>query len=71
VATDVNGANLELGDLPQATTGTAGPQTFTVNADFVTQLLQGNVYSNIHTTAFPGGEIRGQLSRANGTLEFR
>jgi hypothetical protein len=26
-------------------------------------LLAGNVYVNIHTTMFPGGEIRGQLVR--------
>jgi predicted outer membrane repeat protein len=68
VATDADGANIELGNLPQATTGTAGPQTFTVNADFVTQLLQSNIYANVHTVAFPDGEIRGQLALANGTF---
>jgi hypothetical protein len=28
----------------------------------VTQFLAGNLYFNIHTVPFPGGEIRGQLS---------
>jgi hypothetical protein len=68
VATDANGNSLELGNLPQTTTGTAGPQTFTVNGAFVAQLLQGNIYANIHTTAFPKGEIRGQLSLTNGAF---
>jgi parallel beta-helix repeat protein/predicted outer membrane repeat protein len=68
VATDANGANIELGNLPQTTSGTAGPQTFTVNAAVVAQLLQGNIYGNIHTTAFPTGEIRGQLALTNGAF---
>jgi hypothetical protein len=66
VATDANGNHLELMKLPQATSGTVGPQTFTVNAAFVTQLLAGNIYANIHTTAFATGEIRGQFALANG-----
>jgi hypothetical protein len=32
-------------------------------ADAVTQILNGNSYANVHTTTFPGGEIRGQLVR--------
>jgi predicted outer membrane repeat protein len=68
VATDADGANIELSDLPQDTSDTAGPQTFTVTADFVSQLLQGNIYVNLHTTAFTGGEIRGQVGLANGTF---
>ena len=31
--------------------------------DAVTQILNGNAYANVHTRAFPGGEIRGQLEQ--------
>jgi hypothetical protein len=44
------------------------PQTFTVNDMFVSQLLQGNIYANIHTASFPEGEIRGQFALANGAF---
>jgi len=36
----------------------AGISTWT---DFINALLAGNAYVNVHTTAHPGGEIRGQL----------
>jgi len=36
----------------------AGINTWT---DFINALLVGNAYVNVHTTAHPGGEIRGQL----------
>jgi Cu/Zn superoxide dismutase len=35
----------------------------------VTELLKGNVYVNLHTAAFPGGEIRGQLTLSGGIAE--
>ena len=34
-------------------------------ADLLTAIRNGTAYVNVHTTLFPGGEIRGQLSRAN------
>jgi predicted outer membrane repeat protein len=68
IATDVNGDNIELADLPQDTSDTVGPQTFMVNDQFVSQLLQGNIYANMHTAAFPEGEIRGQFALTDGVF---
>jgi CHRD domain len=34
-------------------------------SDLLTAIRSGNAYVNVHTTAFPGGEIRGQLAPAN------
>ena len=35
--------------------------------DLISDLLLGNVYMNIHTTDYGGGEIRGQLEREDAT----
>lgn len=32
-----------------------------LSAEMVDELFAGNLYLNFHTTAFPGGEIRGQI----------
>ncbi len=32
-----------------------------LSAGQVSELFAGNMYANFHTTAFPGGEIRGQI----------
>ncbi len=37
-----------------------GIQTF---EDAIQALLSGNTYINVHSSAFPGGEIRGQITR--------
>jgi hypothetical protein len=34
-------------------------------ADLVSNIRSGNAYVNVHTTTFPGGEIRGQLQTLN------
>jgi hypothetical protein len=67
IATDANGNNIEL-NVPMATTVTIPPQTFTVNAPFVAQLVQGNIYANVHTQNHMDGEIRGQLAMTNGVF---
>ncbi len=54
-----------------ALTGTFGcsdvvvraPQGINSCEDFEQALLLGNTYVNVHSTANPGGEIRGQLTR--------
>ena len=34
-------------------------------ADLLAAIRNGTAYVNVHTTLYPGGEIRGQLTRAN------
>jgi hypothetical protein len=47
--------------VPAATAGSIPEQTFAINATQVGWLFSGYLYMNVHTSAFPGGEIRGQL----------
>ena len=44
--------------------------TVTLNATQEAQLLAGRWYANIHTSAFAGGEIRGQLFETNPVHSF-
>ena len=46
--------NLNSGCIPT-------PQSFAIGAVQVSELLAGLMYANVHSTTFPGGEIRGQL----------
>ncbi len=62
--------------------GTNGPVVFPITTDFigntgqgywtsipdslVDAMLSGDIYINIHSKAYPAGEIRGQLERADG-----
>ncbi len=39
----------------------AGPLKGKTVADLVSDIKDGNAYVNVHTTAHPGGEIRGQI----------
>lgn len=39
-----------------------GPMSGMTISDLVAEIQAGNTYVNVHTTDFPGGEIRGQIS---------
>ncbi|MGB7203002.1 MAG: CHRD domain-containing protein [Pyrinomonadaceae bacterium] len=50
-----------LSGVPGATSGVIPQQTFAISPAQLADLLAGNMYFNIHTGGFPGGEIRGQI----------
>ena len=47
------------------------PQGINSCEDFEQALLLGNTYVNVHSTANPGGEIRGQLVRTSKLAVLR
>jgi len=49
-----------LSPKPATTVVTGVTPAVSTFADAVTQLLNGNTYTNVHTVVNPGGEIRGQ-----------
>jgi hypothetical protein len=59
-ATRDTGFNVSVKDAVVSAPGQFGANIAN-GAAFVEQALQGNLYYNIHTSDFPGGEIRGQL----------
>ena len=50
------------------TTSGSFTATFSLTPDLVDDILSGLSYINIHTTAFPAGEIRGQIVPVPATL---
>src|SRR4051794_1237143 len=50
--------------VPNATSGTIPTQVFTLTTTQIGELEAGLYYVNVHSTDFPGGEIRGQLLSA-------
>ena len=50
--------------IPFTQAGSTWTANVTVTAAQITDLTTGQWYCNIHTTAFPGGEIRGQVGAA-------
>jgi len=47
--------------VPAATAGSIPEQSFAINSTQVGYLFAGTLYMNVHSSTFPGGEIRGQL----------
>jgi hypothetical protein len=47
--------------VPAATAGSIPEQSFAITPTQVSYLFDGYLYMNVHTSTFPGGEIRGQL----------
>lgn len=45
--------------------------TFTLDQSQIDALAARSVYANIHTTKFPGGELRGQVTNAGALTVFR
>jgi CHRD domain-containing protein/PEP-CTERM motif-containing protein len=57
------GVLFPLSGVPAATAGAIPEQTFPITVPEIAELVAGNMYMNVHTSVFPGGEIRGQLER--------
>jgi hypothetical protein len=53
-----------LSGFPSAPSGSIPEQSFPITPTQLAQLQAGNHYVNVHSTVFPGGEIRGQLGPA-------
>jgi len=53
-----------LQDIPIVTNGMSGStaDTITASSDLHTALMAGKVYYNLHTAAYPDGEIRSQVN---------
>jgi CHRD domain len=56
--------------LPLSTGGSSGPWFFSLTQAQVAQLRSGLMYADVHSSSFPSGEIRGQLSMPNGNCAF-
>ena len=52
------------------TSGTIGPVTFSTTPAQIADLRSNKWYVNIHTSNFTGGEIRGQVKRANLSADY-
>ena len=48
----------------------SGDDSQSLTDSLITELLLGNIYMNVHTSANPGGEIRSQVDREDGNLFF-
>ncbi len=50
-----------FGSVPSVTAGAIPEQTFAITPTQVSYLFSGYLYFNVHSSTFPGGEIRGQI----------
>lgn len=53
---------------PNTTSGSISGKSFAITAAEVADLQAGLMYFNIHTSAFPAGEIRGQIHARNSAI---
>jgi len=77
LSADMTGAHIHLGGVGQnggvslnlAPTGTSFTTSYDItgNTDLVNALRSGGAYVNVHTTAYPAGEIRGQVLDAGNS----
>ncbi len=58
------GVIIPFSGVPSATSGSFSG-TVSPNSSTLFWLITGQTYANIHTTSFPGGEIRGQVEPSN------
>lgn len=65
-STELNGSTVAAGSFLGVWTST---DTMPLTPALVTDLKAGNLYFNIHTNAFTGGEIRGQIVAASAVPE--
>lgn len=55
--------------VPTAQSGTIGPLNFTLTALQVADMRAHRHYVNLHSSTFPGGEIRGQIKQVQTVLD--
>jgi hypothetical protein len=55
--------------VPAATSGSIPTQIFAISLAQAADMFAGLAYMNVHTSTFPGGEIRGQLTHVSTVPE--
>ena len=63
VVTNISNDFVIQGTANAASLTARAPQGINSWDDFLQALMLGNIYANVHSTANPGGEIRGQVLR--------